>query len=124
MLLDFDPAYVSVAPGATQTVLVRATGAGGLPGGTVSIRFDPSIVAVARPAKPILGSDSGMAEGRVDDGTTSCSRSRESRCSGARGRWPRSRVRGIAPGRSAFTFDPLDLGGVSVTPSQLVVDVK
>ncbi len=123
VLLDFDPPYISVAPGATQTVLVRATGAGGLPGGTVSIRFDPSVVAVLS-AKPILGSDSGMAEGRVDDGNHVVLAFPGAETLGGTRALAEITLRGIAPGRSAFTFDPLDLGGVSVTPSQLVVDVK
>ena len=123
VLLDFDPAYISVAPGATQTVMVRATGAGGLPGGTVSIRFDPSVIAVLS-AKPILGSDSGMAEGRVDDGNHVVLAFPGAEMLGGTRALAEITVRGISPGRSAFTFDPLDLGGVSVTPSQLVVDVK
>ena len=123
VLLDFDPAYLSIAPGATQTVLVRATGAGGLPGGTASIRFDPSIVTVLS-AKPILGSDTGMAEGRVADGNHVVLAFPGVEMLGGTRALAEITVRGIAPGRSAFTFDPLDLGGVSVTPSQLVVDVK
>ncbi|HKD17503.1 MAG TPA: secretin N-terminal domain-containing protein, partial [Thermoanaerobaculia bacterium] len=122
VLLDFDPAYLTVAPGAQQTILVRATGAGGLPGGTVSIRFDPSTVVVLG-VKPILGSDSGMAEGHVDDGHAVMTFPAVDSLGGTRA-LAEITLRGIAPGRSALTFEPVSLGSAAVTPSQAVVDVK
>jgi general secretion pathway protein D len=122
VLLDFDPAYLSVAPGAQQTILVRATGAGGLPGGTVSIHFDQSTVAVLG-VKPILGSDSGMAEGHVSDGQAIMTFPAVDSLGGTRA-VAEITLRGIAPGRSALTFEPVTLGNATVTPSQAVVEVK
>jgi len=122
VLLDFDPAYVTVAPGAQQTLLVRATSAGGLAGGTVRIRFDPSILAVLS-VKPILGSDSGMAEGHVEDGHAVVTFPAADALGGSRA-LAEITLRGIAPGRTALSIEPADLGGAAVTPSQAVVDVK
>jgi general secretion pathway protein D len=122
VLLDFDPAYVSLAPGAQQTILVRATGAGALPGGIAAIRFDPS-VAAAIVVRPVLGSDSGAAEGRIENGKVVIAFPGAESLSGTRA-LAEITLRGIAPGRATLSFEPLDLGGVSVTPSQAVVDVK
>jgi general secretion pathway protein D len=122
VLLDFDPAYVTVAPGAQQSFLVRVTGAGVLPGGTVAIRFDPATVAVLA-VRPILGSDSGMAEGHVEGGRALITFPGVESLSGTRA-LAEITIRGIAPGRSALAFDPLELGGAPVTGSQAVVDVK
>jgi len=122
VLLDFDPAYLSVASGAQQTILVRVTSAGGLPGGSVSIRFDPATVTVLG-VKPILGSDSGMAEGHVDNGHAVVTFPAVESLGGTRA-LAELTVRGLAPGRSALVFEPADLGGAAVTPSQAVVDVK
>ncbi|HKD17042.1 MAG TPA: secretin N-terminal domain-containing protein [Thermoanaerobaculia bacterium] len=122
VLFDFDPAYLSVAPGAQQTILVRATSAGGLPGGSVSIRFDSSTVAVLG-VRPILGSDSGMAEGHVDNGHAVITFPAIDSLGGTRA-LAEITLRGVAPGRSALAFEPVNLGGAAVTPSQAVVDVK
>jgi general secretion pathway protein D len=122
VLLDFDPAYLSVAPGAQQTILLRATGAGALPGGTLSIRFDQATVAVLG-VKPILGSDTGMAEGHVDNGHAVVSFPAIDTLGGTRA-LAEITLRGIAPGRSALTFEPITLGSAAVTPSQAVVEVK
>jgi general secretion pathway protein D len=122
VLLDFDPSYLSVAPGSQQTILVRATSAGGLPGGTVSIRFDPSTVAVLG-VKPILGTDSGMAEGHVSDGHAIVTFPAVDSLGGTRA-VAEITLRGIAPGRSALAFEPVTLGNATVTPSQAVVEVK
>jgi general secretion pathway protein D len=122
VLLDFDPAYLSVAPGAQQTIMVRATGAGALPGGTVSIRFDPATVAV-RGVRPILGGDSGMAEGHVDENHAVVSFPAIESLGGTRA-LAEVTLRGIAPGRSALAFEPVALGSATVTPSQAVVDIK
>jgi len=122
ILVDFDPAYVTVPPGGQQTILVRVTSAGGLPAGTVAVRFDPSVVAMLA-VKPILGSDTGMAEGHVDGGQAVITFPSVESLSGTRA-LAEITVRGIAPGRSALSLETTELGGVSVTPSQAVVDVK
>jgi general secretion pathway protein D len=122
VLLDFDPTYLSVAPGAQQTIMVRATSAGGLPGGTVSIRFDQATVAVLG-VKPILGTDSGMAEGHVDNGHAVVTFPAIDALGGTRA-LAEITLRGIAPGRSTLAIEPAELGGAAVTPGQAVVDVK
>ncbi|MEP6992981.1 MAG: secretin N-terminal domain-containing protein, partial [Acidobacteriota bacterium] len=45
VLMDFDPAYLALAPGQQQSILVRATASAGFPGGTFVIRYDPAVVA-------------------------------------------------------------------------------
>ncbi|HTR05037.1 MAG TPA: secretin N-terminal domain-containing protein [Thermoanaerobaculia bacterium] len=122
LLVDFDPAYVTVAPGSQQTILVRVTSAGGLPAGSVSVRFDSNVVATLA-VKPILGSDTGMAEGHVDNGRAVITFPAVESLGGTRA-LAEITVRGIAPGRSALSLETTELGGVSVTPSQAVVDVK
>jgi general secretion pathway protein D len=122
VLLDFDPAYVTLAPGARQTILVRATSAAGLAAGTAAIKFDPAVVA-AVVARPILGSDSGVAEGRIEAGRVVLAFPGAEELSGTRA-LAEITLLGVAAGRSAITFEPLELGGVSVIPSQAVVDVK
>jgi general secretion pathway protein D len=122
VLLDFDPAYLTVAPGAQQTIMLRATSAGALPGGSVSIRFDSSTVAVLG-VKPILGSDSGMAEGHVDNNHAVVTFPTIDSLGGTRA-VAEITLRGLAPGRSALAFEPVELGSAAVTPSQAVVDVK
>ena len=122
ILLDFDPAYVTLAPGARQTILVRATGAAGLPAGTAVIKFDPAIAA-AVVVRPILGSDSGVAEASVEKDRIVFAFPGVEQLSGTRA-LAEITLLGIAPGRSTLSFEPLELGGASVTPSQAVVDVK
>ncbi len=122
VLLDFDPAYLSLPSGGQQSILLRVTGAGALPGGTIAIRYDPKSVA-ALSVKPILGSDSGMSEGRVEDGRIVLAFPGAESLSGTRA-LAEITLRGIMPGRSSLSFEPLDLGGVPVTPSAAVVDVK
>ena len=121
-MIDFDPTFLTVAPGAQQTIMVRATSAGGLPGGTVSIRFDQATVAVLG-VKPILGTDSGMAEGHVDNGHAVVTFPAIDALGGTRA-LAEITLRGLAPGRSALAFEPVELGSAAVTPSQAVVDVK
>ncbi len=63
---DFDPTSLVVPAGQQRVVVVRATGQGAMSDATVSIRFDPAIVA-ATSARPIL-SDIGVADARVESG--------------------------------------------------------
>ncbi len=122
VLFDFDPAYVALAPGAQQTILVRATSAAGLPAGTIGIRFDPA-VAAAVVVRPILGNGTGMADGHVENGRVVIAFPGAEDLSGTRA-LAEVTLRGIAPGRTALAFEPMDLAGVSATPSQAVVDVR
>ncbi len=122
VLVDFDPAYVSLAPGAQQTILVRATSAAGLPGGTISVRFDPAVAAAVL-VRPILGSGSGVAEGRIENGRVVINFPGAEDISGTRA-VAEITLRGVASGRSALTLEPTELSGASVTTSQAVVDVR
>lgn len=122
VLLDFDPAYLTLAPGVRQTILVRATSAAGLPAGTATIKFDPAVVA-AVVVRPILGSDSGVAEGRIENGRIVLAFPGAEELSGTRA-LAEITVLGVAAGRSTLVFEPLELGGVSAISSQAVVDVK
>jgi hypothetical protein len=122
ILLDFDPAYVALAAGAQQTVLVRATSAAGLPGGSVVIKFDPAVVAPVV-VKPILGSGTGVADARVENGHIVIQFPDAEDLAGTRA-VAEITLRGVAPGRSTLTFEPAELPGATVSSSQSVIDVK
>ena len=64
-----------------------------------------------------------MSDGRVEEGRIVLAFPGAESLSGTRA-LAEITLRGIAPGRTALTFEPLELGGVSVTPSQAVLDVK
>ena len=68
-------------------------------------------------------SDSGMSEGRVEEGRIVIAFPGAESLSGTRA-LAEITLRGLLPGRSSLIFEPLDLGGVPVTPSTAVVDVK
>ncbi len=123
VLLDFDPAYVTIPAGGQQTVLLRATSAGGMPAGVINLRFDPAVVG-AMTVRPILGGDSGMGEGRVESGgRIVIGTPGIENLSGTRA-VAEITLKGIAPGRTSLSFEPVDLGSVSVIPSQAMVEVK
>ena len=122
ILLDFDPAYVALAAGAQQTVLVRATSAAGLPGGSVVIKFDPAVVAPVV-VKPILGSGTGVADARVENGHIVIQFPDAEDLAGTRA-VAEITLRGVAPGRSTLTFEPAEIPGATVSSSQSVIDVK
>ena len=122
VLFDFDPAYVPLSIGAQQTLLVRATAAGSLPGGTIAIRFDPAVVGAVF-VRPILGSGSGVAEGRIENGKIVVEFPGTEELTGTRALAEITLV-GVAPGRSTLNLEPAELAGVAVTSSQAVVDVK
>ena len=63
-LFDFDPPAATLAVGAQQSILVRATSAAALTGSTVAIRFDPAVVTPVV-VRPILGNGSGTADAVV-----------------------------------------------------------
>jgi hypothetical protein len=122
ILFDFDPAYVVLAAGAQQTVLVRATSAAGLPGGSVVVKFDPAVVAPVV-VKPILGSGTGVADARVENGQVVITFPSAEDLAGTRA-IAEITLRGIAPGRSALTLDPGELTGATVSSSQSMIDVR
>ena len=122
ILFDFDPAYVALAAGAQQTVLVRATSAAGLPGGTVVIKFDPAVVAPVV-VRPILGSGTGVADARVENGRIVIEFPGAEDLAGTRA-VAEITLRGVAPGRSALTFEPAELTGATVSSSQSVIEVR
>ena len=122
ILFDFDPAYVALTAGAQQTVLVRATSAAGLPGGTVVIKFDPAVVAPVV-VKAILGSGTGVADARIENGRVVIEFPGAEDLAGTRA-VAEITLRGIAPGRSVLTFEPAELPGATVSSSQSVIDVK
>jgi hypothetical protein len=125
VLLDFDPAYLSLANGQTQSILVRATATGptGFPGANLIVHFDPKVVA-ALVARPILASDGGIADATIDDaGRILFAIPPIPDISGTRV-IAQVTFRGVGPGRAAFSFEPVQFDGVSATVSQAVVDVR
>jgi general secretion pathway protein D len=123
VLLDFDPAYLSLANGQTQSILVRATASAGFPGANLVVHFDPKVVA-ALVARPILGSDGGMADATIDEnGRVALAIPPIPDMSGTRV-IAQITLRGTGPGRASLSFEPIQLDGVSTTLSQAVVDVR
>ena len=122
VLLDFDPTYLALAPGQQQSVLVRATSAGGLPKTTLRIKFDPNVAAVVF-AKPILGSGSGVADASIEGDAVILEIPASAELSGTRAIGEIT-LRGMAKGRASLSFEPVEMEGVSLTVSQTVVDVR
>jgi hypothetical protein len=122
ILLDFDPAYLALAPGQQQSILVRATASGGFPGGTFAVRFDPSVVAAVF-ARPILGSDSGVANATIESGRVVLEIPGSAEMTGTRA-VAEITLRGMAAGRTALSFEPAEVTGASATFSGSVVDVR
>ncbi len=120
ILLDFDPAYLSLAPGQQQSILVRVTSAGGFPGGTLTIRFDPSVAAAVF-VRPILGSETGVADGRIDQGRVVIELPGFTDLSGTRA-VAEITLQGVAPGRSTLSFERAAAEGL-VSLSEAVVEV-
>jgi len=122
LLLDFDPAYLALAPGQQQSVLVRATSASGFPGGTITVGFDPAVAAVVV-AKPIMGSGSGVAEANIRDNQVVIQVPSSPDLTGTRA-VAEITLRGIGSGRATLTLAPTDMPNAVVTTSQSVVDVR
>jgi general secretion pathway protein D len=122
ILLDFDPAYMALSPGQQQSILVRATASGGFPGGTFVVRFDPSVVAAVF-ARPILGSDSGVANAAIESGRVILEIPGSAEMTGTRA-VAEITLRGMAAGRTALSFEPAEVTAASATFSSSVVDVK
>jgi len=122
VLLDFDPAYLALAVGQQQPLLVRATATAGFPGGKFVVRFDPSVVAAVF-AKPILGSDSGAADADIEPGRVVLEIPASPDMTGTRA-VAQITLRGLAPGRAAMSFEPVQIEGASTTLSGAMVDVR
>ncbi len=122
ILFDFDPAYVALAPGAQQTIVVRATSPAGLPGGTIAVKFDPAVAAPVV-VRPIIGSGSGVAEARIEGNYAVIGFPDAGDLTGTRA-VAEITLRGQAPGRTALTIESTELAGASVTFAQAVVDVR
>lgn len=122
VLLDFDPAFLTIGVGQQQTVLVRATSPGGFPGGTLRIRFDPS-VAAAISVRPVLTGGDGTAAGSISGGEVTLELPDSADLSGTRA-VAEITLRGIAAGRGTIAFQPIEMAGAEVTFSTAVVDVR
>jgi general secretion pathway protein D len=122
VVFDFDPSYVTLAVGAQQSVLVRATSAAALTGGTVAIKFDPAVVAPVV-VRPILGSGTGVADAVVQKDHIVIQFPSAEVLGGTRA-LAEITLRGIALGRSALAFEPTDLAGATISSTQSVIDVK
>jgi general secretion pathway protein D len=122
VLMDFDPAYLTLAPGQQQAVLVRATSASGFPGGTISVRFDPA-VAAAVAVRPILAGGDGVADSHIDIGRVVITLPAAPDSTGTRA-VAEITLRGTSAGRSSLSFEPIAMEGTTVTLSQSVVDVR
>jgi hypothetical protein len=117
---DFEPASLSLAPGDVRTVLVRATGAGIVPSGTVEIAFDPAILSVLA-VRPIPAVN-GVAEGRVEPGRVVLDLPAGAPLSGGS---PVAEItlRAIAPGRSKLAFEKATTSGEAIL-SEAAVEVR
>jgi hypothetical protein len=122
ILLDFDPAYLTLAVGQQQTVHVRATSPGGFPGGTLRVRFDPSIAAAVS-VRPVLAGANGLAAGQIAGGSVVLELPDSEDLSGTRA-VAEVTLRGIAPGRATLGFEPVEMAGATTTFSTAVVDVR
>jgi general secretion pathway protein D len=120
--LDFDPAYLTLGSGQQQTVAVRATTPGGFPGGTLRIRFDPS-VAAAISVRPVFGGSTGVAIGRIEGASIVLELPDSADVTGTR-TLAEVTLRGIAPGRATLAFEPIEMPGATVSFSTAVVDVR
>jgi general secretion pathway protein D len=122
VLLDFDPAYVALAYGQQQSILVRATASAGFPGGTFAIRFDSAVVAAVF-ARPILGGDGGVAKASIEAGRVVLEIPGSAELTGTRA-VAEITLRGISTGRTTLSFEPAEMTGASATFSSSVVDVR
>ena len=123
VLLDFDPAYLALSNGQTQSILVRATASAGFPGANLVVHFDPKVVA-ALVARPILASDGGIADATIDEsGRVKLAIPPIPDMTGTRV-IAQITLRGVGVGRAALAFEPVQFDGASATVSQAVVDVR
>ncbi len=122
VLLDFNPTFLTLGVGQQQTILVRATSPAGFPGGTVRVRFDPS-VAAAVSVRPVLTGTDGAASGSVSGDVVVLELPDSADLSGTR-TVAEITLRGIAAGRGMVAFEPVEMAGAEVTTSSATVDVR
>ena len=122
IVLDFNPAYLTLGVGQQQTVLIRATSPAGFPGGTLRVRLDTSIAAPVS-VRPVLAGASGLASAQIAGGAVVLELPDSVDLSGTRA-LAEVTLRGIAPGRAALAFEPMEMSGATVTFSTAVVDVR
>ena len=122
ILLDFDPSYMTLAVGQQQTIRLRATSPGGFPGGTLRVRFDPS-VAAAVSVTPVLVGDSGLTTARIEGNAIVLDLPDSADLSGTRA-IAEVTLRGIAPGLATMAFEPIEMPGATVTFSTAVASVR
>ncbi|MEO8348573.1 MAG: secretin N-terminal domain-containing protein [Acidobacteriota bacterium] len=117
---DFEPASLSLAPGEVRTVLVRATGTGPVPAGTVEVAFDPAILSVL--AVRAIPAGNGVSEGRVESGRVVVDLPAGAALSVGT---PLAEItlRAIAPGKSKLAFEKVTTGGQAAL-SEAAVEVR
>jgi general secretion pathway protein D len=121
-LFDFDPPAATLAVGAQQSILVRATTAAALTGSTVAIRFDPAVVTPVV-VRPILGNGSGTADAVVQKDHIVIQFPSAEELGGTRA-LAEITLRGVAPGHSTLVFEPTDISGAAVLSTPTVIDVQ
>jgi len=121
-LFDFDPPSATLAVGAQQSILVRATTAAALTGSTVAIRFDPAVVTPVV-VRPILGNGSGTADAVVQKDHIVIQFPSAEELGGTRA-LAEITLRGVAPGHSTLVFEPTDISGAAVLSTPTVIDVQ
>ena len=122
ILLDFDPSYLTLGVGQQQTIHLRATSPGGFPGGTLRVRFDPS-VAAAVSVRPVLVGDNGLTVARIEGGAVVLELPDAADLSGTRA-IAEVTLRGIAPGLATMAYEPVEMPGATVTFSTAVTSVR
>ena len=122
VLLDFNPAFLTLGVGQQQTVMVRATSPAGFPGGTVRVRFDPSIAA-AISVRPVMTGADGTASASIAGDEVVLELPDSADLSGTRA-VAEITLRGIATGRGTLGFQPVEMAGAEVTTSSATVDVR
>jgi hypothetical protein len=118
---DFAPAATVLAPGQQATVLVRATGQGLTAGTTLSIRFDPAVVAAVG-VRPIL-SGNGVADARIEPGRAVIEVPSGITLSGTS---PVAEItlQGVSAGRSTLAFENPAAEAVTQTNATVEVALK
>jgi general secretion pathway protein D len=110
-IFDLDPTGLVIPAGQQRAIVVRATGQGPMTDATLSIRFDPAIVA-ATSARAILA-DAGQADARVESGRVVISIPSTVNLSGTQ-TVAEIVLLGIKPGKTALMFDAPSAGSSSV----------
>jgi general secretion pathway protein D len=118
LILDFDPLTISLTPGQQKSILVRAAGDQSVSDVSLSIRFDPAVVAAVA-VRPIL-IDGGMADARIESGHILVDIPSGMTVSGTRA-IAEILLQGIAPGNASLFFEKAPSGA---SLSQAIVEVR